>query len=196
MHLDTTHSFGYHTLCKYGKRPLSQTCKAGNNKTPIPSLLLELHCPLSLQRNKHVYENITHVIKTRLHSISLHVVTHNGRTESMSFIITLRSSMWGELPKMRTVGKKTGKSLHKGCRQMILQCMTLLLLAAGVTFPSLRKRILPSTIYPVTSTEIMGFPTKDFQLSSLFPVTSNGTICAYPWQRTHTEATTAAPADY
>lgn len=196
MQLDTTHSFGYHTLCKYGKRPLSQTCKAGNNETPILSLLLELHCPLCLQLYKHVYENTTHVIRTRLHSISLHVATHNGRIESRSFIITLRSSMWGELPKMRTVGKKTGKSLHKGCRQMILQCMTLLMLAAGVTFPSLRKRTLPNTIYPLTSTEIMEFPTKDFQLSSLFPVTSNWTICAYPWQRTHAEATTPARADY
>lgn len=41
-HLDTTH-------CKYGKMASfsSQSCKAGNNQTPIPSLVFELHCPLS-----------------------------------------------------------------------------------------------------------------------------------------------------
>lgn len=54
-YLDTTHSVNMEKRASL----FSQTWKAGNNKTPIPSLLLELYCPLCLQLHKRACENTT-----------------------------------------------------------------------------------------------------------------------------------------
>lgn len=70
---------------------------------------------------------------------------------------------------------------------MLLWCFSLLLLVAGVTFHSFQDlHHNADSIYYFDRDNggTCGWvPTKDFLLSSVFPVTSNGTICICPWQR-------------
>lgn len=116
----------------------------------------------------------------------------------------LSLSRWNQAcePNWEHSWDKDGKSLHKGCRQM-----------NAISFCDVWHSWFWLQVYSFPLWESLFYATQNLSwhferdnggflvvsyqgFTSLFPVTSNWKICIYPWQRTQTEATTPAGADY